>query len=275
MHVARSTVRFGLAAFVFALGGLAAEGCGGSRRRGLFFDVGDEAIAANSPALIGHAAGKLALQAALAAMEPGSYAAPQARPHVQTSGTATNGTVVLDFGDFGTSGTRVDEATLRGLVVATYVRNGAAATVSVSFQTLVASTTHLGLVDVFGTLTYACTISGPTCTGAVSGSVTTDDGFDVSTAQTSGVTFTLSGTPGTLVLSGTTFVASSARGAWTITYVGLTSAVDPPSARFISAGTAVITRTSGSALSVSLLFTGPNQGTLTLSPGGGTRSFKL
>ncbi|MCO5165536.1 MAG: hypothetical protein M9894_04090 [Planctomycetes bacterium] len=268
----RRAARLAAAAALLVLGGAALEGCGDSRRRGLLFDRADDAIAANSPAIVGHAAGQLALQAALAAMEPGTFTTPQARPHVQTSGTATNGTVVLDFGDLGTSGARVNEATLRGLVVATYARSGAAATVTVSFQTLLASTAHLGLVDVFGTLTYACTISGSTCAGVVSGAVTTDGGFDTTTVQTSSVSFTLSA--GSMVLAGTSVVTSTARGAWTITYAGLTSATDPPAARFISTGTAVITRASGS-LAVSLLFTGPNQGTLTLSPGGGTRSFKL
>lgn len=266
----------GLVSFaIVATVGAGAVGCNGSGGDVFFFDVADVGLAAHSPAVVAHSSGQMALQAALAAMEPGAFPGIQGtRPNVSYSGTATNGSVVLDFGSSGTSGTEISDVTLRGELQATYVRNGANATVTVTYTTLVARTDHLGSVLVDGTITYGCTISGTTVTGTITASVDTDSSSDLSTFTSTSLSFTLSAA-GTNVVSGSSSVQSTARGTWTLTHSNVTFGIDPPTSRVISSGSAVVTRTSGSALGVSLLFTGPDSGTLTVSPGGSTRSFEL
>lgn len=254
--------------------GLSSAGCNDSGS-GFFFDAGDVGLAAHSPAVVAHAAGQMALQASLALMEPGSFQPVQGtRPSISPSGTATNGSVVVDFGSSQTSGTEIADATLRGEVQATFVRNGNSATVTVTYTTLVATTEHLGTVVVDGTLTYACTINGGTVTGTISASIDVDSSRDLSRFRATSLSFTLSSS-GTNVISGSSDVQSTARGDWTISYANMSYNVDPPLARVVSSGSAVVTRSTGSAFSVSLLFTGPNVGTLTVSPGGSTRSFDL
>lgn len=260
-------------AFV-ASSALAGAGCNDSSGD-FFFDAGDVGLAAHSPAVVAHSAGEMALQASMAIMQPGSFTAVQGtRPSVSASGTATNGSVVLDFGSSQTSGTVINDATLRGQVQATFVRNGNSATVTVTYTTLTARTDHLGDTSVSGTLTYACTINGGTVTGTITASVTVDGSPDRSTFTSTALSFTLSST-GSNVISGSSTVSSTVRGDWTVSYANVTYTVDPPLSRVVSSGSAVVTRNTGQALSVSLLFTGPNVGTLTVSPGGSTRSFDL
>jgi hypothetical protein len=214
---------------------------------------------------------RLAIEASLARMSP-AFQPLASRPGVSTSGSTTSGTVTLDFGDAFSSGTDVDSATLRGEVDATYVLNGSAATVNVTFRSLTARTDHLGGTDVGGTLTIGLTISGSTASGTIVGSVTTSSSSDTSTVQPN-LTFTVNGA--TFVANGTTSLASSLRGRWTSALGNETSTIDPPGARHITSGTVSLTRTSGASLGVSLIFTGADQGTATVSPGGDTRSFHL
>lgn len=258
-----------------ALAGLASAGCNDTSSGIFFFDAGDVGLAAHSPAVVAHSAAQMALKASLAIMEPGSFQPVQGtRPNISASGTATNGSVTVDFGSSQTSGTEISDATLRGEVQATFVRSGNSATVTVTYTTLVATTEHLGTVVVDGSLTYACTINGGTVTGTISSSVDVDSSRDFSRFTSTSLSFTLS-SAGSNVISGSSNVQSTARGDWTISYANVTYTVDPQQARVVSSGSAVVTRNTGSALSVSLLFTGPNVGTLTVSPGGSTRSFDL
>lgn len=264
-----------VAILLLLMPGLAASGCNGSSGSLYFQDLGDVGLAAHSPAVVAHSAAQMALQASMAFMEPGTFAPVQGtRPNVVNSGTSTNGSVLVDFGSSNTSGTEISDATLRGEIQATFVRSGNSATVTVTFLTLVAQTESLGTVIVDGSLTYACTINGATVTGTISASVDVDSSADFSTYSANTLGFTLSSS-GTNVLSGSSTVQSTARGNWSLSFSNVTYGVDPPTARVVSSGTAVVTRNTGSALSVSLLFTGPNVGTLTMSPGGDTRSFDL
>lgn len=275
MQRAHKTVRALVGSVVsLTLAGLVAAGCNDSSSD-FFSDGGDVGLAAHSPVVVANSAAQMALQASLAIMDPANFAAVQGtRPSVNPSGTSTNGSVTLDFGSSQTSGTTINDAVLRGQIQATFVRNANSATVTVTFTTLVATTESLGTVLVDGNMTYACTLNGGTVTGTISGSVDTDASSDFSTFSPSSMSFTLSSS-GSNVISGSGSVDSSARGDWTVTYTNVAYAVDPPLSRVVSSGTAVVTRNTGSALSVSLLFTGPNVGTLTVSPGGSTRSFDL
>lgn len=272
--------RKALAALVGSIGsaavvGLVAGGCNGSSSPRYFDDLGDVGLAAHSPASVAHSAGQMALHAAMAVMEPGTFPPVDGnRPNVSYSGTATNGGVVVDFGGSNTSGTEISDATLRGELEAVFTRNGNSVIVTITFTTLVATTEYLGTVAVDGTMTYNGTINGNTVTGNVSGSIDTDNSFDFSTFTPSSMSFTFS-SAGTNVLTGSGTVASTARGNWGLTYADVTYHVNPFGQRWVDSGSAVVTRNSGSAVSVSLLFTGPNVGTLTISPGGTTRSFDL
>lgn len=264
-----------VAILLLTVPGLGAAGCNDFSGNPFFLDAGDVGLAAYSPAVVAHSAAQMALQASMAAMEPGTFSPVQGtRPNVSYSGTSTNGSVTIDFGSSNTSGTEISDATLRGELQATFVRSGNNATVTVTFLTLVAQTESLGTVTVDGSLTYACTINGGTVTGTISASVDVDSSIDFSTFSASSLSFTLSSS-GTNVLSGSSRVQSTARGDWSLSDSNVTYGVDPPQSRVVSSGTAVVTRNSGSALSVSLLFTGPNVGTLTVSPGGDTRAFDL
>lgn len=254
---------------------LATAGCGKSSSPKFFQDAGDVGLAAHSPAVVAHSAAQMALHAAMAYMEPGTFPPVHgSRPNLSYAGSTTNGGVVVDFGGSSTSGTEISDARLRGEVEAVFTRSGNNIIVTVDFTTLLATTEYLGTVAVDGTMTYNGTINGGTVTGTVSGSVDTDNAFDFSTFTPSSMSFTFS-SAGTNVLTGSGTVSSTARGNWTVTYANVTYHVDPFGQRWVDSGSAVVTRNTGSALSVSLLFTGPNSGTLTISPGGRTRSFDL
>lgn len=248
-------------------------GCGDHRGRSVFQDDGDEGLAANSPTIVAMAAGSMALQAAIAVMDPTNHDVIQARPNVSVSGTSTNGSLELDFGTTSSTGNEIAEVDLREELDATFTRSNNSGTVNVSFPSLIARTDHLGTVDVFGTMVYTCTFSGATCSGTVVLDLTT-----VSNFETSDVSGTLNYTVTNGVVrytSGTLDTDSSVHGDWTSTVSNVELDTNQASFRFIDSGSIGLTRTSGSSLGVSLLFTSPNRGTLTISPGSTTRSFDL
>jgi hypothetical protein len=253
--------------------GLAAAGCGGSSSKGLTgnFDA-DNGLAVHATVVAAEATSELALQAALARMDPAWQ--PVAGPTGSTSGTATNGQVTLDFGSAFSSGTDVDGATLRGSLTATYARSGSSATVSVSFSSLTITTNQLGQADVTGGLTMTVTFNGTTANGTITGAVTTSSPSEQATV-TPNVTYSLpGGATATVVQNGTLGYTGSARGSWTVALGNLTAQANP-APRTINSGSVTLARTSGSAVTVSLVFAGPNQGTVTTSPDSTSKSFKL
>lgn len=262
-------VRSVVVAFATAMAvGFAASGCG-HHRDDIFDDAGDDGLAANSPTVVAMAAGDLALQACLALMDPANHAVITPRPNVSVSGN----TVTLDFGSSSSTGNEVAEVDLREDVQATFARSGNTGTVNVTFPTLIASTDHLGNVDVIGSIVYTCNFSGATCTGTMTIDVTTD-GFDVS--QVSGVLdYTITGGVIRHSSNGAVSTDTALHGDWTSSLSNVELELSNPAARFIGSGSIGLTRTTGSALGVSLLFTSPNAGTLTITPGSTTRSFRL
>jgi hypothetical protein len=257
------------AAAVAALVGTLAAGCGSHRSTSVFNDQGDEGLAANSPTVVAIAAGDLALQACLALMDPANHDVITPRPNVSVSGN----TVTLDFGSSSSTGNEVAEVDLRDDVQATFVRSGNTGTVNVTFPSLVASTDHLGTVDVIGSIVYTCNFSGATCTGTMTIDVTTD-GFDVS--QVSGVLdYTITNGVIRHSSNGAVDTDTALRGDWTSSLSNIELDLTNPAARSIESGSVALTRTTGSALGVSLLFTSPDAGTLTITPGSTTRSFRL
>lgn len=259
---------------VVGAAGLAAAGCGGSGGGAIFRDEGDEAIAANMPALIALGAGQMALKESLSRMDA-SFGPTAARPNVSASGNSASGSVTLDFGGSSTSGTVINEVRYRGEVDATYVRAGSSATVNVDFRSLTAEDEYLGLSDVDGTLTYSVTIGTGTATGSITGDVAVDTTVQLNDFEPQNLTFTLTDSTDQIVHTGTSEVVSSLRGDWNLSYGNLLSVLETPAARSINSGSAALTRTSGSSVSVTLLFTSPNAGTLTITPGSTTRSFRL
>lgn len=269
----RPSVRRLVASFGLALGvGAVIAGCGHHRSDPLFGDAGDEGLAANSPTVVALAAGDLALLASLAVMDAPNHAIGP-RPNVTVSGTSTSGQVRLEFGSTSDTGNEVAEVDLRERVDATFTRSGASGTVNVSFPTLFARTDHLGTVDVTGSMVYTCNFSGTTCTGTIVVDVTTSNSFDISTVSGT-INYTITG--GVIRhTSGTLSTDSTDRGDWTSSLSNVDLDLSTPAFRFIDSGTIGLTRTTGSALGVSLLFTSPNRGTLTITPGSTTRSFDL
>jgi hypothetical protein len=254
------------------LAGAVAAGCS-SKNGGLFLDAGELGVSSAMPSVVGLALSEVALRSSLTqmgALPPGqAFLSP---PSVSTNGSATSGTLVFDFGSSVGNGTEVDEVDLRGLMQATYARSGSSATISLAFSGLTADADLQPRADVTGTLTIACTI-GASYSGTITGALTLTSGGDVST-----VSFNLSFTSSTgavLVTNGTTTLASSARGAWTASFLNVSATMDPPHLRSIDSGTIIMTATSGTTLSVTLQFTGPSQGVTTVSPGNDVAGFKL
>lgn len=254
--------------------GAAVAGCGGSGSSKFFVDEGDEAIAAAMPALIALGAGELALQESLARMDP-TFSLVNPRPNVSHSGNTTSGGITLDFGALNTSGTAYNGARYRGQLDATYVRSGSSATVNIDFTSLTAESDYLGTSDVDGTLTYSVSIGTGSATGSITGDVAVDSSSELTDFEPQNLTFTLTESTDRMVHNGTSEVLSTLRGDWNLSFSNLGATLDPVSARAITSGSVALTRTTGSSLSVTLLFTGANRGTLTISPGSTTRSFDL
>jgi hypothetical protein len=260
---------------VVGAAGLTAAGCGGSGGTKFFNDEGDVAIAAAMPSVIALGAGQMALAESLYRMDP-SFSPVAPRPNVSHAGDTTSGGLTLDFGGTNTSGTTINGVRYRGELDATYVRSGSSATVNIDFTSLTAETDYLPFSGVGGTLTYSVTIGSGTATGSITGDVAVDSSTQLNDFEPQNLTFTLTNATDHMVHSGTSEVATTARGDWNLSFGNLGATLDPVSARSITSGSAAITRTTGSSLSVTLLFTGgSNSGTLTISPGSETRSFDL
>jgi len=227
--------------------------------------TGSSVQAATTPATV-------ALQATLAAIDS-AFPALGAPPTVTRTGTAMSGTVTVDFG----GGTVVNAATVSGAVSVTYDRAGNSATFSLSFVDVLVTTSANGALAVDGSLTSSVTLGGAgTASGTLDGSLSVASTGASGQSDAVSVTFDLSWTAsgGALVLSGRTTSSGTRHGSWTIDLASLTFALAAPP-RAISAGTISLLRQAGAPVTVTIVFTGPNTGTITTTPPGTTTAFSL
>lgn len=253
--------------------GLLAQACSGSRR-GFFGDPDvQDAMTVYAATRAIDAAAALAVEAALARMDP-AFPGLTPRPNVSASGTSTQGDVRLDLGSASSSGTPFAGVTLRGEVTATYARSANQATVAIALGALTAEADDLRFADVGGSLSATVTFSGASATVVVTGQATlaTNEVIVVTPNVTFGVT--AAGAAATAVSSNQHTVSSGLRGQWTVALGTLSSQVEPQP-RTTNTGTVGLTRTSGRGVTVTLIFTAPDRGTLTVSTSGVQESFRL
>lgn len=216
--------------------------------------------------------GSMALQASLNQIDSGNFAALSGPPSVGATGNSTAGTVTLDFG----TGTTVNNATVAGTVVGTYSVTGNAVTVTVTFSGVTAQTNAAGSMAITGSLTVTATLNGSSnISGTLTGSVTTDVAGNTTTV-TPNLTYDIDGTPttGDIDLAGTIDLDSSLYGDWEATLTAINATVSQTS-RNINSGTLELDRSSFPSVTATLQFTGTNQGTLDISPGGFSKDFTL
>ncbi|RMG18188.1 MAG: hypothetical protein D6731_02700 [Planctomycetota bacterium] len=261
-------------ASLFAAASLFVAGCGGDSGD-VFVSDGDQgqAVAANTQAT--GALTSLAVEASLNQADAANFTALQTPPQVTATGSATNGTVSLDFG----TGTVVNNATVEGVLTADFTASGASgsisATVTVTFSNLRVQTARGGDATLNGQVTVSVTTTGSTATGSITGSVTAVSNLDTVTVTPS-LTYTINGSPtgGTVQLGGTVGIDSQRYGDWTATFTNLLASITA-TARDITQGSLALTRNSSPSVTVTLTFTAPNQGTLTVTPSGVSTSFTL
>ncbi len=218
------------------------------------------------------ALGAIALQACLNEIDPGHFAPLSTPPGVIATGDASGGTVTIDFG----TGTRVNNATVSGAVVANYGVSGDSVTITVTFSGLAARTTPAGSMGITGSLTVTATLNDTSSiSGALSGAVTTTASSNI-TVLTPNLAFAIDGTPitGDVGIDGTMGADSSAHGSWTATLTGIHATVSQ-SSRDIRSGTLAMQHDEYLSYTVTMQFTAPNTGTLDVSPSGATKIFTL
>jgi hypothetical protein len=268
---------FGAALATFGLlvgGSLTHIGCSDSSS-GKFYpppasstDSGQAQVALSS-AQTTNSAAALALGATLSFMNTGSFVGLQNPPAVTATGDPnTVGTVTVDFG----TGTVVNNAIISGQIVSTFTRSGNDATITTVFNGFETTTTAHGTATTVGTLTTTTTMAGTVATGTITGSVTTTQSGDATTV-TPNLTYSYDGTAGTIVLNGTSAIVSSSVGSWTATLTNVAASVTAAT-REITSGSVRLDR-SGIPISLNFVITGPNTGTVTITPGGITQSFTL
>lgn len=247
-------------------------GCGGSSgSRPPRTGFAQDGVAVSSGARIVDGTTLLALQAALALMEP-TFPPVGTGATIRSQGTATQGSVDLDFGSGTSSGVDVFATRLRGVVAASYTRSGANATVTITFPSLSASTTDLGGTSVSGTITFQGTVGSGSATGSVTGLASVFSGEIADYAPAWTATLTSSGGTVTATQSGAGTSRNTVRGSWTLSFVGLTWQLAPGRALF--PGTITLTR-SGSTATVTMVFDGPQRGRVSDSAAGTNERFEL
>jgi hypothetical protein len=233
----------------------------------------DQAEATASSAQTTAALGSLALEATLNQIDPANFAGLSGPPVVNATGDATSGTVTVDIA----AGTEINNASVSGSVIATYlVTGGTSVSITVSFPSLTANTSAGGAMTIDGSLTLTATLNGTSnIAGSLTGSATTTvDGQ--TTTVTPDLTFAIDGTPttGNISLGGDIGIDSSLYGDWTATLTSLTGTISQAT-RVISEGAIGLARNSFPPVSVTMLFTAANSGTLEVSPFGFVRLFTL
>lgn len=248
-----------------------ASGCSDSRPALLLTGDAGDGLAVNSAALMVDTPASLALQGALALMDP-SFPPVGGGPTVRGSGTATSGQVDVDFGSLYSGGVEVSGVVLRGLAQGTFTRSGQTATVTVTFPTLTGSNDALGASTISGTIAFALTLGTGTATGSMTGQASVVCGEAITYTPNAQASVTVSAGAATFALGGTARSLHSNRGDWTVAFGNLQAALTPT--RFVSAGSVQLTRTSPSpAVTVTLVFTAPDRGTVTAN--GSTSDFDL
>lgn len=247
-----------------------ASGCGSSRRGAtLLTGTAGDGLAVHSGALIVNTATSLAIQAALAAMATPTFPPVQGGPTVRVSGTATNGSVELDFGSSFSSGVSISGVRMRGTVEAAFNRSGNSATITVTYPTYTGATDELGDAEVGGTLTFTTTLGSSTATGPLTGQVSLIAAEAITYTPNETASVTVQSGVTTFQLSGSATSVHSVRGTWTLSFGNLQSQLAP--LQFVFPGTVSVVQGS---TSVTLTFTSQDQGNLQVN-GGSTQSFDL
>jgi hypothetical protein len=219
------------------------------------------------------ALGSMALQASLNQIDPTNFAPLSSPPLVNGTGDATSGTVNIDFG----TGTMVNNATVAGEMVASYtVTGGTSVSITVTFSNLTTMTSAAGTATIGGSLTLSGTLnSSSNITGTISGSLTAMASGN-STTVTPTLTYAIDGTPSTgdITVDGTVGIDSSLYGEWTATLTAIHALISQAT-RVIDTGTAALERSGFPSVTVTMMFTGANAGSLEVDPSGYTKNFTL
>ncbi len=254
------------------LAGIMCSGCSDSSTIAGLLDANN----AESTASAGQttaALSSMALEASLFQIEPANFAPLSGPPGVTPTGDPTSGTVTVDFG----AGTVVNNATVSGTMVATYlVTGGTSVSITVTFSGLTANTSAGGAATIAGSLTLTGTLTGNSnITGTFAGSVTATTSGNTTTV-TPNLTYAINGAPttGDITLDGTVGLDSSIYGDWIATLTAINGTVSQ-STREITSGIVALDRSGFLPVTATMTFTGANSGTLVVSPSGFTRNFDL
>lgn len=253
--------------------GLVTAGCGSSSHSGASASSDAQGENVNTTAMPTTSLAELALGASLAQIDPANFPALQTPPTVTATGTPASGTATIDFG----SGTTVNDGTISGTLDVTWTSSVSGQTTT---ATITASPSNMTVTDrgqtatITGTLTIGATITGTTATGTITGPLTVTSPSYGTSVIAANLTYSLDGATGVITLGGDMDISNTIYGDWTATFSAVTATVTQ-TGRDVTSGTIELVRNTFPSVTVTLLFTAPNAGTLTLSPVALTRPFAL